>query len=519
MELGSKELKSKVEKTKEVDEEHKAGRAKAKTRERKLKQADTDIAFDKMRLYQTPKAKAPETGVTRQGEPMAAAAEFDPSAERLFQTTVPVRDRKNGAREGTWSQELASQEKEDSRKEKEESRKEKMESGAMDDLKQIEEAHSEAGVQDRGKKSHKNKALEVFNAAEVKKRGEMSLQLPSKEKQSEAMRSFQDQGGSQAAGASMRVQAILEESDVLRDLEELAGDGSDVVEGAPEVDKPSEKGLQVNKKRPVEKMDDLQLQEEGSEKVTKFLEVVSVNEEKKDSVEAKVEVESYKQLGSPFKQLVSPLRQKQKGRQALEAKEIKELEESRPISVPSSPEVEEALREEQGEVLTLDDSPKPNHPLRNSAEKSESPTEVVEIIEEDVEEEGAITGFLERVPKAKINTSLSSIDSPIYPAPPPRLFKKRAPAKKFYIPDTSSEEDEEDSGIISCSADTKDSVRMRGGKLATGMTSTLILSVSKYASNLLPLQNYFEFLRRLLSCSCLTLLSCLFKPFLLCLHC
>merc|ERR1712192_205617 len=144
-------------------------------------------------------------------------------------------------------------------------------------------------------------------------------------------------------------------------------------------------------------------------------------------------------------------------------------ESSRPISVPSSPDVEEALREEQGEVLTLDDSPKqPNNHLRSSAEKSESPTEVVEIIEEDVEEEGAITGFLERVPKkAKTNTSLSSIDSPIYPAPPPRLFKKRVQAKKFYIADTSSEE-EEDSGIISCSADTKNSLRMRGGKLATG---------------------------------------------------
>jgi len=218
----------------------------------------------------------------------------------------------------------------------------------------------------------------------------------------------------------------------------------------------------LNKKRPVEKVDDLQLLEEGSEKVTKFLEVVSVNKEK-ESVKEKVEAKSCKQPGTP-KQVDSPLRQKQKG-----SLENKELEESRPISVPSSPEVEEALREEQGEVLTLDDSPKqPNHPLRSSAEKSESSTEVVEIIEEDVEEEGAITGFLERVPKAKTNTSLSSIDSPIYPAPPPRLFKKRAPVKKFYIADTSSEEEEEDSGIINCSADTKDSVRLRGGKLAIG---------------------------------------------------
>merc|ERR1719234_2734440 len=176
VELGSKELKSKVDKIKEVEEEYKEGRAKAKIKERKLKQADTDIAFDKMRLYPTAKTKA--------------AAEFDPSAERLFQTTVPVRER-NGAREGTWGQELAT-------KEKGESRKEKMESGAMDDLKQIEEAHSEAGVQDRGKKSHKNKALEVFNAAEVKKKGGTTLQ-------SEAGRSFQDQGGNHsAAGASMQ---------------------------------------------------------------------------------------------------------------------------------------------------------------------------------------------------------------------------------------------------------------------------------------------------------------------------
>jgi len=446
LEVGSKELKSKVEKTKELDKEYNAGRARAKVKERKLKQADTDIAFDKMRLYQT--KKAAETGGAKE-EPLAAA-EFDPSAERHFQTTVQVRERK-GAREGTWSQELVAKEKE--------SRKEKMESGAMDDLKQIEEAHSEARGQEKGKKSHKNKALEVFNAAEVKKKGEMSLQLPSKEKQSLAGRSFQDQGGSHTAAASTRIQAILEESDVLKDLEELAEDGSDVVEGGPQVNVTKEGELQLDKTS----------QKEGcSRTVSRLLEVNRVHNGKHVSEGETVEAASAscKQPGPRMEQIDSPRQQKQKAQQTVAVNETKVLEESRPISVPSSPEVVEALREEQGEVLTLDDSPKPNHPLRSSAEKSASPTEVVEIIEEDVEEEGAITGFLERVPKAKTNTSLSSIDSPIYPNAPPWLFKKKPPAKKFFIPDTSSEDEEEDMGIISCSADSKDSVRLRGGRLA-----------------------------------------------------
>ena len=39
MELGSTELKSKVEKIKEVEDEYNEGRAKAKIKERKLKQA------------------------------------------------------------------------------------------------------------------------------------------------------------------------------------------------------------------------------------------------------------------------------------------------------------------------------------------------------------------------------------------------------------------------------------------------------------------------------------------------
>merc|ERR550519_1179353 len=61
----------------------------------------------------------------------------------------------------------------------------------------------------------------------------MSLQLPSKEKQSVTGMSFQDRGGSHTAVASTRIQAILDESDVLKDLEEVAGDGSEVVEGGP----------------------------------------------------------------------------------------------------------------------------------------------------------------------------------------------------------------------------------------------------------------------------------------------
>jgi len=232
-----------------------------------------------------------------------------------------------------------------------------------------------------------------------------------------------------------------------------------VVEGGPQVNVTKEGELQLDKTG----------QKEGcSRTVSRLLEVNRVHNGKHVSEGETVEEASAscKQPGPRMEQIDSPRQQKQKAQQTVAVNETKVLEESRPISVPSSPEVVEALREEQGEVLTLDDSPKPNHPLRSSAEKSASPTEVVEIIEEDVEEEGAITGFLERVPKVKTNTSLSSIDSPIYPNAPPWLFKKKPPAKKFFIPDTSSEDEEEDMGIISCSADSKDSVRLRGGRLA-----------------------------------------------------
>merc|ERR1711962_1210071 len=125
-------------------------------------------------------------------------------------------------------------------------------------------------------------------------------------------------------------------------------------------------------------------------------------------------------------------------------------------------------------------------PQRTSAEKC-LPGDVVEIIEED---EGAITGFLERVPKV----SVSSVDSPIYPPPPPRqLFKrKHGPVKKLRIEDpsgvkklclrdTSSEEseDEEDSGIISCGLDAKDSVKVKFGKLAPSKPSLPLLTGKK----------------------------------------
>ena len=452
-------MKSKVEQTKGLDEEYRVGGAKAKVRERKLKQADTDIAFDKMMLYQKPKKIAEAQAVK---EEPAKGAEFNPSAERYYQTTVPVRDR-NNAREGTWSHDLASKGKDmlrkekDSRKEREESKKEKMENGAMDDLKQIEEAHSEGG--NRGKKFHKNKALEVFNTAEVKKKGNLSLQLPVREKQSEAGRSFQEQGSLQAPAAFMRIQAILEESDILKDLEELAEDGSDVVEGVGG-------GAQVDNTT-TKKVNDLMMKQRGSENVPECLEVVDASVQKK-------------QTGDD---LGSPLRQKQTQKQVLEVKDTRKLEveeQLKPISVPSSPEAEETLREGRGEVLTLNDSPQPNHPLRNSNEKCPA-AEVVEIIEEDVEEEEAITGFLEKVPNVKANNSLSSIDSPIYPAPPPKvknspvkaiyqdspIFKKRVPVKKLCV--SSSSDEEEDPGIISCNTDTKDPARRRGGMMGPGL--------------------------------------------------
>ena len=277
-------MKSKVEQTKGLDEEYRVGRAKAKVRERKLKQANTDIAFDKMMLYQKPKKIAEAQAVK---EEPAKGAEFNPSAERYYQTTVPVRE-KNNAREGTWSHDLASKGKDmlrkekDSRKEREESKK-KMENGAMDDLKQIEEAHSEGG--NRGKKFHKNKALEVFNTAEVKRKGNLSLQLPVREKQSEAGRSFQEQGSLGAPAAFMRIQAILEESDILKDLEELAEDGSDVVEGVGG-------GAQVDNTT-TKKVNDLMMKQRGSENVPECLEVVDASVQKKQTGD---------DLGSPLRQ-------------------------------------------------------------------------------------------------------------------------------------------------------------------------------------------------------------------------
>ena len=207
----------------------------SKVRERKLKQEDTNIEFDKMRLYQPTNKKAGELDATKE-EVKTAELEFNPSAPRYFQTTVPVRQRVKGEGEGTWSQEL-----------KEESRKEKMRTGAMDDLKHIEEAHSEntaGGDQNRVKKPHKNKALEVFKEVEVRKKGEMSLQLLPKEKQAEMRRSFQDQRQNRTFDASTRVQAILEESDILKDLEALAEDGS---EWAKMINDLKSQALRVNK--------------------------------------------------------------------------------------------------------------------------------------------------------------------------------------------------------------------------------------------------------------------------------
>merc|ERR1719318_1599449 len=64
----------------------------SKVRERKLKQEDTNIEFDKMRLYQPPNKKMGEPDVVNE-EVKTAEPEFSPSAQRYFQTTVPVRHR------------------------------------------------------------------------------------------------------------------------------------------------------------------------------------------------------------------------------------------------------------------------------------------------------------------------------------------------------------------------------------------------------------------------------------------
>ena len=73
--------------------------------------------------------------------------------------------------------------------------------------------------------------------------------------------------GIHTAAASTRVAAILEEADVLKDLEELAGDGSDVAEGGPLVNQTREGELQVDKISPWEKVNGLLQKEKGSEKV------------------------------------------------------------------------------------------------------------------------------------------------------------------------------------------------------------------------------------------------------------
>ena len=433
---------------------HESRSKTSKVRERKLKQEDTNIEFDMLRLYQPPNKKMGEPDAAKE-EVKTAEPEFNPSAERYFQTTVPVRQRVKGEREGTWSQEL-----------KEESRKEKMRTGAMDDLKHIEEAHSgntAGGDQNRVKKHHKNKALEVFKEVEVRKKGEMSLQLPSKEKQADMRRSFQDQRQNRTFDANTRVQAILEESDILKDLEALAEDGSEVGEDDQRPQEPGVEGKQI-----------VHQKEEGRQKT---------GSQKSSILMKNIGAEANISTAKPGQNAKEIEVTGKKGQEETK-------EESRPISLPSSPEVEESLREGLGEVLTLDDSPKPNNtPQRTSAEKC-SPRDVVEIIEEDVEEEGAITGFLERVPKVSANASVSSVDSPIYPPPPPRqLFKKKHPpvkklriedpsgVKKLCLRDTSSEEseEEEDSGIISCGLDAKNSVKVKFGKLAPSKPSQLML--------------------------------------------
>jgi len=433
---------------------HESRSKTSKVRERKLKQEDTNIEFDMLRLYQPPNKKMGEPDAAKE-EVKTAEPEFNPSAERYFQTTVPVRQRVKGEREGTWSQEL-----------KEESRKEKMRTGAMDDLKHIEEAHSgntTGGDQNRVKKPHKNKALEVFKEVEVRKKGEMSLQLLPKEKQADMRRSFQDQRQNRTFDANTRVQAILEESDILKDLEALAEDGSEVGEDDQRPQEPGVEGKQI-----------VHQKEEGRQKT---------GSQKSSILMKNIGAEANISTAKPGQNAKEIEVTGKKGQEETK-------EESRPISLPSSPEVEESLREGLGEVLTLDDSPKPNNtPQRTSAEKC-SPRDVVEIIEEDVEEEGAITGFLERVPKVSANASVSSVDSPIYPPPPPRqLFKKKHPpvkklriedpsgVKKLCLRDTSSEEseEEEDSGIISCGLDAKNSVKVKFGKLAPSKPSQLML--------------------------------------------
>jgi len=283
-----------------------------------------------------------------------------------------------------------------------------------------------------------------------------------KEKQAE-MRSFQDQRQNRTFDASTRVQAILEESDILKDLEALAEDGSEVGEDDQRPQEPGVEGKQIVQQKEEER------QKTGSQKSSILT--------KNIGAEASISTDTPGQNARGIEVLGN------KGQEETK-------EESRPISLPSSPEVEESLREGLGEVLTLDDSPKSNDaPQRTSAEKC-LPGDVVEIIEEDVEEEGAITGFLERVPKV----SVSSVDSPIYPPPPPRqLFKrKHGPVKKLRIEDpsgvkklclrdTSSEEseDEEDSGIISCCLDAKDSVKVKFGKLAPSKPSLPLLTGKK----------------------------------------
>ena len=139
----------------------------------------------------------------------------------------------------------------------------KEEEEAMDGLKHIEEAHSGStagGDQNRVKKSHKNKALEVFKEVEVRKKGEISLQLLPKEKQADVRRSFQDQRQNRTFDASTRVQAILEESDILKDLEALAEDGSEVGENDQRPQEPGVEGKQT-----------VQQKEEGRQKDDKMI--------------------------------------------------------------------------------------------------------------------------------------------------------------------------------------------------------------------------------------------------------
>lgn len=296
---------------------------------RKMRQpGPSDHVFDAMKDFKIPK-KGKESGSSETGSGESSSVvsssvvSVGSEQEQTVEMLVSVRER---------------------------SSKSRMESDAMDDLKRIEEEELEQERRQSPEKKHKrkNKALQEFRTTvkvEKRNKGELSLQVNGRAKEQEKKsRSFH------SSSAAPKVQEILKEADVLKDLEDIEDDGTDC----------SEEEL--------------------------VLEVVK-NPKVLERVKAPLEKEVNEEVNFDIKQLVKGKLKRSNGALVYH----KEEESSRPISLTSSPETP---REE--EVLEVESSP--------GSVRRES-TEGLDVVQE-IEEEGEVIDFLEKVPKEAPKTSM-----------------------------------------------------------------------------------------------------------------